>query len=182
MSRPFARMIPRAALAACALAVLAGCASGVDEVEQWVKQEKAKKGQALQPPPVIKTFETFEYTLRAPEDRDPFNVPLDKSEEEEKTAGPRPDKNRTPEPLEAFPLDGLKMVGTLGSAAAPEGLLKDPEGVIRRVKPGDYVGQNYGRITAINESQIELVELVANDTGGWAERHTSIALADANKK
>ncbi|MBN8480292.1 MAG: pilus assembly protein PilP [Xanthomonadales bacterium] len=182
MSRAVTRMFAKASLVAVFLAALAGCTSGVDEVEQWVRQEKAKKGQPLQPPPVIKTFESFEYTLRAPEDRDPFNVPMDKVEEEEKTAGPRPDKNRTPEPLEAFPLDGLKMVGTLGSPAAPEGLLKDPEGVIRRVKPGDYVGQNYGRITAINESQIELVELVANDTGGWAERHATIALADANKK
>jgi type IV pilus assembly protein PilP len=181
MSRPVATMA-KASLAGLLLVTLAGCTSGVSEVEKWVAVEKAKKGQPLQPPPVIKTFESFEYTLRAPDDRDPFNVPMDKTEEEEKTAGPRPDKNRTPEPLEAFPLDGLKMVGTLGSAAAPEGLLKDPEGVIRRVKPGDYVGQNYGRITAINESQIELVELVANDTGGWAERQTTIALADANKK
>lgn len=161
---------------------MTACTSGLDEVQQWVAKEKAKKGQALQPPPVIKTFETFEYTLKAPDDRDPFNVPLDKSEEEEKTAGPRPDKNRTPEPLEAFPLDGLKMVGTLGAASAPEGLLKDPEGVIRRVKPGNYVGQNYGRITAINENEVQLVELVANDTGGWVERQTSIALSDAQKK
>jgi type IV pilus assembly protein PilP len=181
MSPPVGTMA-KSSLACLLVATLAGCTSGTGDVEKWVAEEKAKKGQPLQPPPVIKTFESFEYTLRAPDDRDPFNVPMDKTEEEEKTAGPRPDKNRTPEPLEAFPLDGLKMVGTLGSAAAPEGLLKDPEGVIRRVKPGDYVGQNYGRITAINESQIELVELVANDTGGWAERQTTIALADANKK
>jgi type IV pilus assembly protein PilP len=174
--------VAKASLVGLLIATLAGCTSGTADVEQWVREEKAKKGQPLQPPPVIKTFESFEYTLRAPDDRDPFNVPMDKSDQEEKTAGPRPDKNRPPEPLEAFPLDGLKMVGTLGSAAAPEGLLKDPEGVIRRVKPGDYVGQNYGRITAINESQIELVELVANDTGGWAERQSTIALADANKQ
>ncbi len=180
MSR-MARVVIRAAAASLLLGVLVGCTSGTEEVEQWVKQEKAKKGQPLQPPPVIKTFETFEYTLKAPDDRDPFNVPLDKEDEEAKVAGPRPDRNRTPEPLEAFPLDGLRMVGTLGSPTAPEGLLKDPEGVIRRVKPGDYIGQNYGRITAINESQIELVELVANDTGGWVERQTTIALADANK-
>ena len=181
MSR-LARPVIRASASCLLLVALVGCTSGTDEVEQWVRQEKAKKGQPLQPPPVIKTFETFEYTLRAPDDRDPFNVPLDKDEEQAKSSGPRPDRNRTPEPLEAFPLDGLKMVGTLGSPTAPEGLLKDPEGVIRRVRPGDYIGQNYGRITAINESQIELVELVANDTGGWVERQTTIALADANKK
>ena len=180
MSR-LARPVMRLSAVTLLLVVLVGCTSSTGEVEQWVAQEKAKKGQPLQPPPVIKTFESFEYTLRAPDDRDPFNVPLDKDAEEAKSSGPRPDRNRPPEPLEAFPLDGLKMVGTLGSPTAPEGLLKDPEGVIRRVRPGDHIGQNYGRITAINESQIELVELVANDTGGWVERQTTIALADANK-
>lgn len=171
----------RACLVAALVVGTTACTSGVDEVRQWVAAEKAKKGPPLQPPPVIKNFDTFQYTLKAPDDRDPFNVPFDKSEAEEKTAGPRPDKNRAPEPLEAFPLDGLKMVGTLGAAAAPEGLLKDPEGVIRRVRPGNYVGQNYGRITAINENEIQLVELVANDTGGWVERQTSIALSDDKK-
>ncbi len=160
---------------------LSGCMSGKEEVSKWVQQEKAKKGAPLDPPPAIKTFETFEYTLNAPEDRDPFDLPTNEKQEATTGAGPRPDQNRTREPLESFPLDGLKMVGTLGPAAAPEGLLKDPEGVIRRVHLGNYVGQNYGRITAINEGQIELVELVPNQTGGWVERQTSISLADASK-
>jgi type IV pilus assembly protein PilP len=164
------------------LSILAGCMSGTDEVEKWVQQEKAKKGAPLDPPPAIKTFETFEYTLRAPDDRDPFDLPTSEEQEQEASAGPRPDQNRTREPLESFPLDGLKMVGTLGAAAAPEGLLKDPEGVIRRVHVGNYVGQNYGRITAISEAQIDLVELVPNLTGGWVERQTSISLADASKQ
>lgn len=161
---------------------LAGCTSGKEEVEKWVLQEKAKKGPPLDPPPAIKTFETFEYTLSAPKDRDPFDLPTELNEESAAESGPRPDQNRAPEPLEAFPLDGLKMVGTLGAANAPEGLLKDPEGVIRRVRPGNYVGQNYGRIIGISEGQIELVELVPNQTGGWVERQQSISLADANQK
>jgi type IV pilus assembly protein PilP len=172
----------RGFLACLGLLALAGCMSGTGEVQQWVAREKAKKGAPLEPPPVIKTFESFEYKLRAPDDRDPFNLPTSADEEKELSSGPRPDQNRAAEPLEAFPLDGLKMVGTLGAATAPEGLLKDPEGVIRRVRPGNYLGQNYGRVTAINESQIELVELVPNETGGWIERQTTISLADANKK
>lgn len=163
------------------LLVVTGCMSGKGEVEKWVQQEKAKKGAPLDPPPSIKTFETFEYTLRAPDDRDPFDLPTNEEQENTASAGPRPDQNRTREPLEAFPLDGLKMVGTLGPAAKPEGLLKDPEGVIRRVRVGNYVGQNYGRITAVNEGQIDMVELVPNQTGGWVERQTSISLADASK-
>lgn len=172
----------RLLLATMVALVLGGCTSGKEEVEKWVQQEKAKKGAPLDPPPAIKTFETFEYTLRAPDDRDPFDLPSNDDEEVAADTGPRPDQNRAPEPLEAFPLDGLKMVGTLGAANEPEGLLKDPEGVIRRVRPGNYVGQNYGRITAISEGQIDLVELVPNQTGGWVERQQSISLADANQK
>jgi type IV pilus assembly protein PilP len=161
---------------------LAACTSGTEEVEKWVAAEKAKDGPDIEPKPSIKTFETFEYKLKAPEDRDPFDLAVNEEEEEAAASGPRPDQNRTPEPLESFPLDGLKMVGTLGPASAPEGLLKDPEGVIRRVRIGNYVGQNYGRIIAINEGQIELVELVPNQTGGWVERQQSISLADAIRK
>ena len=161
---------------------LAGCMSGTEEVQKWVAEEKAKEGPDIEPKPAIKTFETFEYKLKAPDDRDPFNLAVGDEEEEVAAAGPRPDQNRTPEPLESFPLDGLKMVGTLGPPSAPEGLLQDPEGVIRRVSIGNYVGQNYGRITAINEGQIDLVELVPNQTGGWVERQQSISLADAIRK
>ena len=163
------------------LSMLGGCTPGTDEVQKWVLEQKAIKGAPLDPPPAIKTFETFEYTLSAPDDRDPFDLPTKEEADQAVNAGPRPDQNRTREPLESFPLDGLKMVGTLGTANAPEGLLKDPEGVIRRVHVGNYIGQNYGRITAINEAQIELVELVPNQTGGWVERQTSISLADASK-
>ena len=172
----------RAAALGMLLLGMSGCMSGTGEVQKWVAEEKAKPGPPIEPKPAIKTFETFEYTLKAPDDRDPFDLPTSEEEEQAATSGPRPDQNRTPEPLESYPLDGLKMVGTLGPPSAPEGLLKDPEGVIRRVHIGNYVGQNYGRITAINEGQIDLVELVPNQTGGWVERQQSISLADASKK
>lgn len=162
---------------AVATAILAGCSEGND-LHQWVAQEKGKKGAPLQPLPVIKTFETFEY--KDQELRDPFNVT---AEEEEQTAnnGPHPDQDRAREPLEAFPLDGLKMSGTLGLAKAIEGLVRDPDGVVHRVHVGNYLGQNYGRITGINEDHIELVELVPNGSGGWMERQATIALGDTKK-
>lgn len=163
--------------------VLAGCTSGTREVEDWVKEAKTKRGARLEQVPEIKTFEKFEYTLKAPDDRDPFDAPPSaKDDERAADAGPKPDKNRIPEPLESFPLDGLKMVGTLGPAGTPEGLLKDPNGAIHRVHVGNYAGQNYGRITSINEGQIELVELVPNLTGGWDERQATISLANTDKK
>jgi type IV pilus assembly protein PilP len=164
------------ALAMASLA-LGGC-SERDDLRQWVAQEKAKKGAPLDPLPVIKTFETFEY--KDQDLRDPFNV---SAEEQEQSAnnGPHPDQDRVREPLEAFPLDGLRMSGTLGLAQSMEGLVRDPDGVVHRVHVGNYLGQNYGRITSISEDHIELVELVPNGSGGWMERQATIALGDTQK-
>jgi type IV pilus assembly protein PilP len=163
--------------AAIVVIVLAGCSPGSD-LRQWVTQEKAKKGAPLDPLPVIKTFETFEY--KDQDLRDPFNA---SAEEQEQSAnnGPHPDQDRAREPLEAFPLDGLRMSGTLGLAKSIEGLVRDPDGVVHRVHMGNYLGQNYGRITGITEDHIDLVELVPNGSGGWMERQATIALGDTKK-
>jgi type IV pilus assembly protein PilP len=162
---------------ALAVAVLGGCTPGND-LRSWVAQEKAKKGAPLDPLPVIRTFETFEY--KDQELRDPFIANVD-DQEQATNAGPHPDQDRAREPLEAFPLDGLKMAGTLGLAKAIEGLVRDPDGVVHRVHVGNYLGQNYGRITGISEDHIELVELVPNGSGGWMERQATIALGDTQK-
>jgi type IV pilus assembly protein PilP len=159
------------------LTTLAGCAPGND-LRQWVAQEKAKKGAPLDPLPVIKTFETFEYQDQ--DLRDPFNVSADEQEQSANN-GPHPDQDRPREPLEAFPLDGLRMAGTLGLAKSIEGLVRDPDGVVHRVRVGNYLGQNYGRITSISEDRIDLVELVPNGSGGWMEKPATIALGDTQK-
>jgi type IV pilus assembly protein PilP len=163
---------------ACALAaILAGCSSEEDP-HQWVAKEKAKKGAPLQPLPVVRTFETFLY--KDQDLRDPFG-PSAEEQDQAANQGPHPDQNRAREPMEAFPLDGLKMSGTLGLAQQIEGLVRDPDGVVHRVHVGNYLGQNYGRITAIGENHIELVELVPNGAGGWMERQATIALGDTKK-
>lgn len=169
---------------ALALLTLAGCTAGRRDLEDWVATEKAKKGAPIDPLPVVKTFETFEYKsqdAQGLELRDPFSPSSEEAREEQLAEGgngPRPDQNRTPELLEKYPLDGLSMVGTLGIGAAIEGLVKDPDGVVHRVHADNYLGQNYGRITSIAEDRIELVELVPNGAGGWMERQASIALGD----
>ncbi len=159
------------------LLFVSGCTPG-DDPHQWVAREKAKKGAPLKPLPVIKTFETFVY--KDQDRRDPFDL---SAEEQDETVnnGPHPDQNRPREPLESFPLDGLKMSGTMGLAKAMEGLVRDPDGVVHRVHVGNYIGQNYGHISAIGEDKIELVELVPNGAGGWMERPASISLGDTKK-
>ena len=165
----------RLALLLGAALVLGGCTRGMSDLRSWVAQEKAKKGAPIQPLPVIKTFETFKYDDQ--DRRDPFSPSTAEMDSNTTaTSGPRPDADRAKQPLELFALDSLKMVGTVGSGGGMEVLVKDPGGVIHRVHVNEYMGQNYGHITAISEDHIDLVELVSNGNGGWMERPASIAL------
>lgn len=166
----------RVLLMLCVALILVGCTRGVSDLHSWVAQEKAKKGAPIEPLPVIRTFETFKYDDQGL--RDPFSPSTAEVQPSSTTSGPRPDSNRAKQPLELFALDSLKMVGSVGAGASMEVLIKDPQGVIHRVHVGDYMGQNYGHITAISEDHIDLVELISNGSGGWMERPASIALAE----
>lgn len=167
--------VARVLLMVCVALVLSGCTRGMSDLRDWVAQEKAKKGVPIPPLPVIKTFETFKYDDQ--DRRDPFSPSTVELQANTANTGPRPDANRAKQPLEMFSLDTLKMVGTLGTGTGMEVLVKDPGGVIHRVRVGEYMGQNYGHITAISDDHIDLVELVSNGNGGWMERPASIALA-----
>jgi type IV pilus assembly protein PilP len=167
--------VVKAVLALCVMLTLAGC-SGQDDLHQWVAQEKQKRGAPIPPLPVIKTFETFQYADQ--DKRDPFSPSTAELQNDNVGTGPRPDEDRPKQPLEAFALDSLKMVGTVGSGTGTEVLIKDPGGVIHRVHHGEYMGQNYGHVTAISDDHIDLVELVSNGNGGWMERSASIALGE----
>ncbi len=156
---------------------LAGCTRGMSDLRSWVAQEKTKKGAPIEPLPVIKTFETFAYADQ--DKRDPFSPSTAELQTSNSaTSGPRPDANRAKQPLEMFALDSLKMVGTVGSGSGTEVLIKDPGGVIHRVRKGEYLGQNYGHVTAVSDDHIDLVEMVSNGNGGWMERPASIALGE----
>jgi type IV pilus assembly protein PilP len=163
------------ALAVLALALVA-CTRGRADLEMKVKEILDRKGAPLEPLPIIRTFESFEYT--AQDLRDPFTASID-TEALALAEANRPDANRPREPLESFPLDALDMVGTLGLTTDMTALVKDPDGVIHRVRVDNYMGQNFGRVIGIYEDRIELVELIQNASGdGWVERSAAIALDD----
>ena len=179
-----ARFVGRSSLAglsALALALLAtGCFRSVTStpgsapnLEKWVAEVKAKPAPPLDPLPVMQQFETFEYN--AQDMRDPFSTAFT---DEDTGSGLRPDKARRKQPLEMFPLDGLDMVGTLGRGSGTVALVMAPDKVTYRVRPGAYMGQNDGRVTAVSEERIDLVELVPDGAGGWLERPASVALED----
>jgi type IV pilus assembly protein PilP len=166
----------RVLMLALAFGLMAGCTGGMSDLQQWVAQEKAKKGPPVPPLPVLKTFETFVYQDQ--DKRDPFGPSLEEQREAQTGAnGPLPDKHPK-EQLENYPLDSLKMVGTIGTGSAIEGLIKDPDGVIHRVHINNYMGQNNGKIAAVAEDHIDLVELIPNGSGGWMKRQASIALGE----
>jgi len=160
---------------------LAGCAKSRSELDTYIAGVKQRPGRTLPPLPKMQQFETFEYA--AQDLRDPFARVSNEQREEASAvsagSGPRPDRTRRKEELEGFPLDALDMVGTMGSEAEIFGLVKDPAGVVHRVKPSNFLGQNDGKIVGIYEDRIELVELFPNGLGGWEERRSAIALDDA---
>ena len=171
-------ILTRLAIAAASFAMLLGLAacSGQDDLHQWVAEQKAQKGAPLPPLPVVKTFESFIYQDQ--DKRDPFSPAPAAAASSLSDAGPHPDENRTREPLESYPLDSLRMVGTLGKNGRMEALIKDPQGVVHPVHDGNYLGQSYGHVIKIAEDHIDLVELVPNGTGGWMERDATIALGE----
>ncbi len=151
---------------------LVACGGSQGDLEKWVAEVKARPAPALPPLPVMQQFETFEYD--AQNLRDPFSELFNGGE----GGGPRPDAGRRKQTLEQFPLDSLDMVGTLGTGRNLVALLMAPDKVTYRVQPGAYLGQSDGRVTAINEDRIELVELVPDGAGGWLERPATILLED----
>jgi type IV pilus assembly protein PilP len=170
----------RLVLAIAAGLALAGCGrsitSSYDQVgnlEKWVADVKARPAPPLDPLPVMQQFETFEYAAQAL--RDPFSEAFT---DVSGGSGPRPDPNRPKQTLEQFPLDSMDMVGTIGRGADLIALVMAPDKVTYRVRPGVYMGQADGRVTAIYEDRIEIVELVPDGAGGWLERPASVALED----
>lgn len=172
------RIAPLLLLATLSLSLTA-CSFGRADLEQWVAQQKARKGAPLPPMPVVKTFETFIYTDQ--DLRDPFAPPArEVSDTGEAKQGPRPDPDRVKEPLESFTLDSLQMVGTIGAGESLRALVMDPRGTIHRVREGNYAGKNYGHIVSITQNEIDLVELVPDGSGGWMEREAKIVMGGDN--
>ncbi|HHH13454.1 MAG TPA: pilus assembly protein PilP [Thiolapillus brandeum] len=165
--------------ATLAVLLLAGCVDhGMQDLEEYVAEVKARPPTPIDPIPQITQAETFLYI--GENRRDPF-MPTEEISDvlsEQTEEGPRPDPNRRKEELEFFPLDSLRMVGTLDREGQMWGLVQTPDGTIHRVKAGNYLGQNDGRIISIEEERINIVELVPNGRGGYLERQASLALGE----
>ena len=162
------------------VAVIAGCGGDdMSDLKAYVDEVKSRSEAPIEPIPEIKQPEIYAYRSRGEELRDPFTRELPQEQPAEGGgSGIRPDELRQKEELEAVPLDTLRMVGTLAREEGRWALVQNKAGVIYRVKAGNYLGRNHGRITGVFEDRVELVEIVPDRAGGYVEQPARLAIGE----
>ena len=162
-------------LAVVGIALLvAACGAEHRELQAQIDEIKARPGSGIESLPDVQPAPSFVYEARSR--RSPF-VPEEPQRIVQDT-GLGPNLDRPRELLEGGPLDSLRMVGTLRNAQGDYGLVQDSEGLVHRVTIGNHLGQNYGRITTITESEIQLIEIIPDGLGSYYERPAGIGLSD----
>jgi len=166
--------------------LLAGCgASNEDDVRTWIVQEHNQARPKVTPIPAPKQFVPQPYDRSA--EIEPFSsqkltlaLKRDSSQVASNAALVAPELVRRKEHLEDFPLENVLMVGSISKAGQPVALVK-VDNLLYQVKLGNYLGQNYGRVTKINETEISLREIVQDSGGEWIERVATLQLQEKSK-
>ena len=153
---------------------ITACSSSQSDLQKWINDTKNKPGGRIQALPEIKPYETYVYS--AGKLRSPFQPQGPGSGNG--GAALHPNSKRSREFLESFSLDTLKMVGTFKVGNSFYGLVQSKDGLVHKVQPGNYLGQNDGKVTEITGGKISLVEIVPDGLGGYIERPASLALTD----
>ena len=161
------------------LAVLAGCGGGNDfiDLDAYMNEMRLRAPGRIEPTPTFRSYPTFTYNaanLRSPFSR---QVRVDLAGQKRGSRNVKPDPNRARQYLEGFNIEQFEMVGTISNAAGSFALLRGAGGV-PRLKVGDYLGRNDGRIVAISGSQVDVVEIVPDGEGAWLERPRTIPLKE----
>jgi type IV pilus assembly protein PilP len=170
----------RLVLAVCGCIALAACGGeSHQDLRAWMAtQGEGVKGK-LEPLPQMKPYEPFTYNaFDLPDPFKPRKIEPGRSGSSKLA----PDLARRKEPLEAFPLESLNMVGSMQQGKATYGLVRTPERDVFQVRVGNYMGQDYGVVTAITDAEIRLKELVQDSAGDWTERSSTLQLIQADSK
>nr|WP_288851284.1 pilus assembly protein PilP [uncultured Acidovorax sp.] len=173
-------------LLVCCSFAIAGCGpSGEDELRVWMAEQRASTKPSVQPLTEPKKFIPEPYGQEGAVE--PFNqikltlaLKRDANQVASNAALIAPEMARRKEPLEAFPLDSMAMVGSLNKSGAPTALIKI-DNLIYQVKVGSYLGQNYGKVMRIAENSIQLREIAQDATGDWIERFSTLDLQEGKK-
>ena len=175
--RPLARRGLLLLIASAGL--VAGCESENQELQAWMDQQRHEVRPQVQPLAAPKKFDPVPYA--SAQQVDPFSAQklsvAIKQESKQPNSLLAAELNRRKEPLESFSLEVMSMVGSVSKAGKPLALLK-VDNLLYQVKPGDYIGQNYGRVMRINETEVVLREIVQDSAGEWTERAASLPLQE----
>jgi len=154
---------------------LAGCSfEEGDDLDQYMRDATKDVKPRVKPLPEVQPYMALQYNADASL-VDPFRA----RKAVNKPSALQPNLNRPKEPMEAYPLESLKYVGLLSKSKLTYALVKTPDEAVQQVKLGSYVGQNFGRVIQIKDSEVVLTEIVQDDlTGDWVERTASLALQE----
>ncbi|MEO4048512.1 type 4a pilus biogenesis lipoprotein PilP [Pseudomonas sp. CAU 1711] len=161
------------------MVLISGCGGSGDfsDLQSFMNEVRARPQGAIEPLPKFQPYEAFTYSAAGL--RSPFQPPVkvDLGQRQKGSKDVKPDETRVKQFLEGFNIETFEMVGTLAKDGGVYGLVRGAGGV-HRVKVGDYLGRNHGRILSVDESQINVVEIVPDGEGGWLERPRSITLKE----
>lgn len=163
--------------------LLVACGGGsYPDLDQYMADTKARPVGHIPPVPTFSAYKAFTYAAAGM--RSPFQIPIEVKEitRLQRVTNVRPDANRTREFLEQYSFDALNMVGTLQMGGTLWGLMQDPGGSVHRVKVGNYLGKNHGRVVELTESHVAVIEIVANGPDEWVERPRKLALKTVESK
>jgi type IV pilus assembly protein PilP len=178
--------IKTAFTAVCLASSLAACgSSGQEELQSWMDQQRAQTRPHVQPIPEPKKFTPQAYTQEA--STDPFSnqkltqaLKRESSQSTSNAALVAPELARRKEPLEVYPLDSMKMVGSMVKEGRPVALVR-VDNLLYQVHPGNYLGQNFGKIVKVGETEVVLREIVQDAAGEWIERPATLQLQERSK-
>jgi type IV pilus assembly protein PilP len=176
----------RAAVATLGLLVLAGCGgSGDQDLQKWMADQRNQTRPKVVPISEPKVFKPASYSpvgLVEPFSKEKLAQALKKDSAQATSNGAlvAPELARRKQPLEAFPLDAMAMVGSLIRDGQPIALVR-VNNLLYQVRPGEYLGQNYGKVLKINETEVALREIVQDAVGEWIERPASLQLQERSK-
>ncbi len=157
---------------------LAGCGGDMDDLDRYINEVKSRPGGRIEPLPEITPYEVFTYAADRENIRSPFVPDSPQVSPDSVASGTRPDEDRSREFLEQYPLDTLRMVGTMALGETNYGLIQTSDGLIHRVVTGNYMGQNDGQIVNVDESEIQLIEIISDGIGGYVKREAAVGLSD----
>ncbi len=159
---------------------LTSCGREMRDLKDYAEEVKSREPPGIDPIPEVKPYQSFKY--QANNSRNPFDATIFQAKivqnirKSNSTISPNP--NRTPEFLENFPLDTLRMVGTLEQQGTLWALIQTPEKTIQRIAAGNYLGQNNGKVLGVSDAGIKLEEIIPDGFGGWRKRDGNIALSE----